>query len=101
MVCTTLYTQFMELSLKWNKPLGDVFIQMDNTVSENKNNHIMGFLAALVARGVMRSVMRSVTLCFMMVGHTHIKIDQVFSWWVLRLDVSGTIIHGTQFLPCG
>ena len=97
MVCTTLYTRFMELSLKWKKPLGDVFIQMDNTVSENKNNHIMGFLAALIARGVMRSV----TLFFMMVGHTHIKIDQVFSWWVLRLDVSGTIIHGTQLLPCG
>ena len=96
MVCTTLYTQFMELYLKWNKPLGDVFIQMDNTVSENKNNHIMGFLAALVARGVMRSV----TLCFMMVGHIHNKIDQVFSWWVLHLDVSGTIIHGTQLVPC-
>ena len=96
MVCTTLYAQFMELYFKWNKPLGDVFIQMDNTVSENKNSHIMGFLAALVARGVMRSV----TLCFMMVGHTHIKIDQVFSWWVLRF-VSGTINHGTQLLPCG
>ena len=95
-MCTTLYTQFMELYFKWNKPLEDVFIQMDNTVSENKNNHIMGFLAALVARGVMRSV----TLCFMMVGHTHIKIDQVFLWWVLRF-VSGTIIHGTQLLPCG
>ena len=68
---------------------------MDNTVSENKNNHIMGFLEALVARGVMRSV----TLCFMMVGHTHIKIDQVFSCWVLRLDISGTIIHAWDATP--
>lgn len=76
MVCTTIYTQLMELSLRWDEPLGDVFIQMDNTTSENKNNHIMGFFGALVDRGVMRSV----TLCFMMVGHTHIKIDQVFSW---------------------
>ncbi|CAN0284914.1 unnamed protein product [Ectocarpus sp. 12 AP-2014] len=77
MVCTTLFTLFMELTLQWEHSLGDVFIQMDNTVSENKNNFIMGFLAALVGRGVMRSV----TLCFMMVGHTHIQIDQVFSWY--------------------
>lgn len=75
LVCTALYMQFMELCLQWNSPLGDVFIQMDNTVSENKNNHIMGFLAAMVARGTMRTV----TLCFMMVGHTHILIDQIFS----------------------
>lgn len=76
MVCTTLFTLFMELALQWKHSLGDVFIQMDNTVSENKNNFIMGFLTALVGRGVMRSV----TLCLMMVGHTHIQIDQVFSW---------------------
>lgn len=76
LVCTALYTQFMELTLKWGRPLGDVFIQVDNTVSENKNNHLLGFLAAMVARGAVRTV----TLCFMLVGHTHIQIDQVFSW---------------------
>ncbi|CAM9534541.1 unnamed protein product [Pylaiella littoralis] len=66
----------MELTLKWGRPLRDVFIQVDNTVSENKNNHLLGFLAAMVARGAVRTV----TLCFMLVGHTHIQIDQVFSW---------------------
>ena len=66
----------MDLTLKWGgKPLGDVTFQLDNTVSENKNNHLMGTLAAMVARGIMRTA----TLCFMMVGHTHIQIDQVFS----------------------
>eukprot|EP00904_Undaria_pinnatifida_P006121 jgi/Undpi1/2639/HiC_scaffold_13.g06018.m1 len=76
LVCTALFIQFTELWHKFqNNRMGDVVIQMDNTVSENKNNYIMGFLAAMIARGVMRSV----TLCFMMVGHTHIQIDQIFS----------------------
>lgn len=76
-MCTALFIQFTELWHKFqNNRMGDVVIQMDNTVSENKNNYIMGFLAAMIARGVMRSV----TLCFMMVGHTHIQIDQIFSW---------------------
>jgi len=75
-VATALYVQLMELSLKWGVPLGDVTAQLDNTVSENKNNYLMGILAAMVARGTMRTV----TLCFMMVGHTHVQIDQVFSW---------------------
>ncbi|CAN0432499.1 unnamed protein product, partial [Pylaiella littoralis] len=75
LVCTAIYEQFKELSEKWRKPLGDVVVQMDNTVSENKNNIIMGFCGALIARGVVRTM----TLCFMMVGHTHIEIDQIFS----------------------
>lgn len=76
LVATALYNQFMTLTAKWGEFLGDVTLQVDNTVSENKNNHLLGFLAAMVGRGVMKTV----TLNFMMVGHTHIEIDQVFSW---------------------
>lgn len=76
LVATALYYQFMELTLSWGHTLGDVTVQVDNTVAENKNNYLMGILAAMVGRGIMRTV----TLCFMMVGHTHIQIDQIFSW---------------------
>eukprot|EP00903_Cladosiphon_okamuranus_P018358 g16889.t1 len=65
----------MELTLKYGEALGDVVIQVDNTVAENKNNILLGTLAAMVDRGIMTSA----TLCFMMVGHTHIEIDQIFS----------------------
>lgn len=76
LVATALYEQFMELTVEWGEPLGDVVMQVDNTVAENKNNFLLGTLAAMVARGIMRSA----TLAFMMVGHTHIEIDQIFSW---------------------
>lgn len=75
-MCTTLYMQLMALVLKFGETLGEVYIQVDNTVAENKNNFLMAFLGAMVAR----MVMRSVTILFMQVGHTHIKIDQAFSW---------------------
>lgn len=75
-MATALYNRLMALVAKWEEFLGDVTFVLDNTVSENKNNFLMGFFAAMVGRGVMETV----TLYFMMVGHTHVEIDQVFSW---------------------
>ncbi|CAM9958284.1 unnamed protein product [Choristocarpus tenellus] len=49
--------------------------QVDNCVSENKNNFFLGYVGLLVAA----SVIHVVEIHFMMVGHTHIKIDQIFS----------------------
>ncbi|CAM9835172.1 unnamed protein product, partial [Choristocarpus tenellus] len=49
--------------------------QVDNCVSENKNNFFLRYTGLLVAA----SVIRVVEIHFMMVGHTHIKIDQIFS----------------------
>ncbi|CAB1097757.1 unnamed protein product [Ectocarpus sp. CCAP 1310/34] len=49
--------------------------QVDNCASENKNNFFLGFAGLLVAA----SVIRVVEINFMMVGHTHMKIDQIFS----------------------
>ncbi|CAM9909099.1 unnamed protein product [Choristocarpus tenellus] len=48
---------------------------VDNCVSENKNNFFLGYAGLLVAA----SVIRVVEIQFMMVGHTHIKINQIFS----------------------
>lgn len=49
--------------------------QVDNCVSENKNNFFLGYAGLLVAA----SIIRVVEINFMMVGHTHMKIDQIFS----------------------
>ena len=50
--------------------------QVDNyCVSENKNSFFIGYAGLLVAAGVIKAV----EVHFMMVGHTHIKFDQVFS----------------------
>lgn len=64
----------------WAKP-GKTFhikllhVQLDNCVGENKNNIVMAFLGGLIASGVIGRA----EVHFLMVGHTHIKIDQVFS----------------------
>ena len=50
-------------------------VQVDNCVGENKNNFVLGFLAMLVSM----EIVENVEIHFMMVGHTHIKIDQFFS----------------------
>ena len=50
-------------------------LQVDNCASENKNNYFLGYAGLLVAA----SIIRVVEINFMMVGHTHMKIDQIFS----------------------
>lgn len=75
-MCTALFHQLMELVDDWKRPIEDLVLQLDNTVAENKNNILTAMAAALVDTGVVRTV----TLVFMMVGHTHNEIDQVFSW---------------------
>lgn len=59
-----------------------LLLQMDNTVKENKNNQVIAFCAALVHYGICHEV----RLYFLLVGHTHIIIDQRFS--VLHRHIS-------------
>lgn len=49
-------------------------IQSDNAVAQAKNSLVTVFLALLVSRGYFRSA----TLNFLIVGHTHEDIDQMF-----------------------
>ncbi|CAB1097926.1 unnamed protein product [Ectocarpus sp. CCAP 1310/34] len=78
--CTTLWLALKRLSAMWTKP-GERFhikrrhLQLDNCVGENKNNIVMAFIGGLVAAGVIGFA----EVCFLILGHTHIKIDQVFS----------------------
>ena len=44
-----------------------IYIQLDNTWKQNKNKFMLGYLACLVAWGVVRQVIVS----FLPVGHTH------------------------------
>ncbi|XP_052692810.1 uncharacterized protein LOC128171098 [Crassostrea angulata] len=52
-----------------------LYLQMDNCPGQNKNRYILGFLCWLVEIGVFKKIKVS----FLMVGHTHEDIDQVFS----------------------
>ena len=52
----------------------NLHVQLDNTVKDNKNHTVLGFLAWLVAQGHFHSV----TVSFLPVGHTHEDIDALF-----------------------
>lgn len=52
-----------------------LYIQADNSAKDNKNFILMGFLASLVQQNVFKKI----KLSFLMVGHTHEDVDQMFS----------------------
>jgi hypothetical protein len=52
-----------------------VVVQCDNTASQNRNQYLNKWAAALT----MRSVFRSVSFNYLPVGHTHLNLDQRFS----------------------
>ncbi|XP_053385302.1 uncharacterized protein LOC123524917 isoform X2 [Mercenaria mercenaria] len=52
-----------------------LYIQLDNCLGQNKNRYVLGFLAKLVEENIFKKV----KLSFLMVGHTHEDIDQLFS----------------------
>ena len=60
-------------------------LQSDNTVSQAKNNLVMLFLAYLVGSGRFVTTM----INFLMVGHTHEDVDQVFGIVCEVLKTSG------------
>ncbi|XP_071143255.1 uncharacterized protein [Mytilus edulis] len=59
-----------------------LYLQMDNCGRENKNRYLMSFLAFLVEL----KVFRKIKLSFLMVGHTHEDIDQMFSRFSIWLN---------------
>lgn len=52
-----------------------LLLQMDNCAKDNKNQFMMRFLGTLV----LREIFEEVRVGFLVVGHTHERIDQVFS----------------------
>ncbi|CAG2197711.1 unnamed protein product [Mytilus edulis] len=55
-----------------------LYLQMDNCGRENKNRYVIAFLCLLVELGIFRKV----KLSFLMKGHTHEDIDQLFSRFI-------------------
>lgn len=53
----------------------NLLLQMDNCGGENKNQYMFAYLSLLVAKGVFETI----TVGFLMVGHTHEDIDALFS----------------------
>ena len=58
-----------------------LYLQLDNTPRENKNNLLFTYLHMLVAKGVFKKI----KVGFLIVGHTHDQIDQMFSRFSTRL----------------
>nr|XP_054753079.1 uncharacterized protein LOC129258865 isoform X1 [Lytechinus pictus] len=52
-----------------------LYLQLDNTARENKNRHVFAFLSLLVEL----KIFKKIKVGFLMVGHTHEDIDQLFS----------------------
>ena len=58
-----------------------LYVQLDNTTRENKNQVFFAYCAMLVELGIFRKV----KVGFLLVGHTHDQIDQMFSRFSVRL----------------
>ena len=68
---------------EWEGDLPPVlYLQLDNTSRENKNKFLMAYLHMLVERGVFKKI----KVGFLMVGHTHDQIDQMFSRFLVKLN---------------
>jgi hypothetical protein len=64
-----------------------LYIQLDNATKDNKNKAFMSYLALLVCMGYFDSI----KVGFEIVGHTHDKIDQVFSRFSIALNHQNAI----------
>ncbi|KAL3701986.1 hypothetical protein R1sor_020008 [Riccia sorocarpa] len=53
----------------------NLYIQLDNSAKDNKNWTVMAFYSELVARGCCKTI----TMSFLVVGHTHEDVDAFFS----------------------
>src|SRR5450759_4624541 len=58
-----------------------LYLQLDNTSRENKNNLLMTYLHMLVKK----KIFKKIKIGFLLVGHTHDQIDQMFSTFSKRL----------------
>ena len=74
-VCQTL-EQVSKICKERGTPMPEhLILQVDNTVSQAKNETTALFIAWLVAT----KKFKTLNLCFLMVGHTHEDIDQLFA----------------------
>ena len=66
----------------WSGNLPEVlYLQLDNTCHENKNQVVFGYLNMLVELRIVQKV----KIAFLLVGHTHDHIDQMFNRFSVTL----------------
>jgi hypothetical protein len=66
----------------WSENLPQVlYLQLDNTSCENKNEIVFGYLSVLFEMGIFQKVKAG----FLLVGHTHDHFDQMFSRFSVTL----------------
>ncbi|MCO5607618.1 hypothetical protein L7F22_061815 [Adiantum nelumboides] len=69
-------TVIQKILTEWEGALPrTLYVQLDNTAQENNNQVLMAYLSMLVEK----KVFKKVKLGFLLVGHTHDQIDQMFS----------------------
>lgn len=75
-------TVIQKILTEWEGDLpGTLYVQLDNTARENKNQVLIAYLSMLVEK----KVFKKVKLGFLLVGHTHDQIDQMFSRFSVKL----------------
>jgi len=65
-----------------------------NVARENKNKTLIAFLGLLVLKGVFKKI----TLAFLIVGHTHCFLDQIFSTISKRIAGSDSRLTPSEFI---
>lgn len=69
-----------------------LYLQADNCSGENKNKYMFAFLSLLVSLGIFQEIF----LSFLLVGHTHEDIDQLFS--TAQTKFKRSTIHTPRYL---
>jgi hypothetical protein len=71
-----------------------LYLQADNCYAENKNSYVFAFLSVLTVLDIFKDIYFS----FLIVGHTHKDIDQLFS--TVQTKFQATSIHTPWYVPC-
>eukprot|EP00873_Tetraselmis_striata_P000797 jgi/Tetstr1/421061/TSEL_012106.t1 len=82
--CTLIWITIMKEIQHRGRKIPYIRIQMDNTVRENKNRNVAALCNWLVSIGICDVI----HLVFLHVGHTHERVDQIFSRISLALSRS-------------
>eukprot|EP00873_Tetraselmis_striata_P004321 jgi/Tetstr1/424585/TSEL_015110.t1 len=82
--CTLIWITIMKEIQHRGRKIPYIRIQMDNTVRENKNRNVAALCNWLVSIGICDVI----HLFFLPVGHTHERVDQIFSRISLALSRS-------------
>ena len=66
----------------------NLYLQLENSAKDNKNQYLMAFLSLLTTRGVFKEIQ----VGFLLVGHTHEDIDAYFSHLSKALKSKNTFV---------